>query len=83
MSQNLNQAGAYPARVNQKATERLEAYMRGDIVARKLAGNQGYAIEVGYRWRLLCRESDDRFQFNAWLLCSHEIYNRLTKGTFH
>ncbi|MEG2040935.1 MAG: hypothetical protein RR068_07490 [Hafnia sp.] len=82
MSLQLTQIGTVPPKVVAHALNVLNKYMAGEIRAHKLVGKHGVSLEVGYRWRLLCRIHDDRKDDNAWLLCSHERYNRFVKGTF-
>ncbi|HAV1601540.1 TPA: hypothetical protein JG832_002430 [Enterobacter hormaechei subsp. xiangfangensis] len=74
--------GAIPPQVKKKAQNVLQAYLCGGISAHKLVGGHGFSLQVGYHWRLLCREGEQRHEPEAWLLCSHERYNRFVKGTF-
>lgn len=81
-SLNITQVGVVPPKVVAQAMNVLHSFMTGEIKAHKLAGKQGLSLEVGYHWRLLCRVHDERKDANAWMLCSHERYNRFVRGTF-
>ncbi len=64
-----------PAKVQRKARVILHLYNQRQIQPRKLVGDLGWALEVGYRWRLLSRDKGQ-----TWDLMSHEKYNKLTRG---
>ncbi|HAT3959788.1 TPA: hypothetical protein I9Y37_001928 [Citrobacter freundii] len=77
----ITQIGIVPPKVVAQAANRLGQYLKGEIRAHKMACKQGISLEVGSGWRLLCRVHSSRKRADAWLLCSHERYNRLVKGT--
>lgn len=83
MSIQFTQVGVVPPKIVAQALNVLTRYMKGECRAHKLYGGHGMSLEVGYHWRLLCRENENRKDAGAWLLCSHERYNRFVKGTFN
>lgn len=83
MSLPIVKEGVIPPKVEVKALNTLEAYFRGEVKAHKLMCSQGVSLQVGYSWRLLCRDVSERHNAASWLLCSHARYNRYVKGTYH
>lgn len=66
-------------KIRAKADQLLSAFIAGTVHARKGTGLPYLAIEVGYRYRLLCWTPEERFNRDAWTLYTHEAYNKLTR----
>lgn len=72
----MNVAKGIPQRVRDKAAGKLAAYLSGEIHARALVADRGLVLEVGIRYRLICRKTGQRRDPNYWNLVTHEYYNR-------
>lgn len=68
-----------PQKIQAKADSLLSAYLNGAPCARRGTGQAYLTIEVGYRYRLMCRTPADRNRRDAWELLTHERYNKLSR----
>lgn len=68
-----------PAAIQSKAAAQVAAFIAGNIPARRLTDVQILTLNVGQRWRLICRDPEKAKQADGWQLVSHEKYNQLSR----
>lgn len=69
-----------PVNIQKKAAGILNKFISGEKCLARKGTNVNYlAIDVGYRYRLICWSPEKSTQPNAWQLLTHEAYNKVTR----